>query len=312
MERVTVFTPTYNRGNVLHRVYDSLVNQTFTDCKWVIVDDGSTDDTKSVVDRFIAEGKIPIEYYYQKNQGKHIATNFAVSLSTSELFLIADSDDAFTDRALELLVAAWDSIPETERDQYKGVICRCFDSQTGEPIGKFLQRTFDSNDLDAYFRLNLDFEKWMLFRTDVLKEFPFPDEGDGLKFFPETVVWQEMARKYKTRYIDDALREYFRDQTNALTNAKTPRYRENTFLWAHYINDTMDYFWYKPLLFLKSFVGLSRDNIAVGKGFRKIMGIPNKAWKKAVCAIFYPVGWALSRPYRKQYRQCNWEGGQTR
>lgn len=298
MARLTVFTPTYNRAAVLHRVYDSLVQQTYRDFRWLIVDDGSADDTRSVVDGFAAENKIDMEYVYQENQGKHIATNRAVAMTDSELFVIADSDDAFTPDALEKLVAAWDSIAEDQKKDYKGVICRCFDSQTKAPIGTFPEPMFDSNDLDGNFKLKLNFEKWMLFRTEVLKEFPFPGEGMGLKFFPETVIWRAMARKYKTRYIADPLREYFRDQENALTHAKTPRFRENVFLWAHYVNDVMDYFWRDPKIFLKAFVGLSRDNILLGRSFRQIVAIPDRWWKKVLCTVFYPVGWALSRKYR--------------
>lgn len=299
MKRLTVFTPTYNRAKVLHRVYDSLVEQTYADFRWLVVDDGSADDTKSVIDAFMSEEKISIQYIYQENQGKHIATNRAVAMTETELFVIADSDDAFTPDALEKLVAAWDSIPNQEKKDYKGVICRCFDSRTKEPIGTFPEKMFDSNDLDGNFKLKLNFEKWMLFRTDVLREFPFPGEGMGLKFFPETVVWRAMARKYKTRYIADPLREYFRDQDNALTNAKTPRFRENVFLWAHYVNDIMDYFWYNPFVFIKAFVGISRDNVVIGKSFSDIMKIPNRAWKKLICLIFYPAGWILSLKYRR-------------
>ena len=298
MKRVTVFTPTFNRAGVLYRVYDSLKAQTYRDFDWLIVDDGSADDTKAVVEKFISQGEFPIKYVYQENQGKHIATNNAVAMTESELFVIADSDDAFTPNALQRLVETWDSIPKAEQKDYKGVICRCFDSETKEPIGVFPERQFDSNDLDAYFKLKLAFEKWMLFRTDVLKEFPFPGAGEGLKFFPETVTWRAMARKYKTRFIDDALREYFRDQDNALTHAKTPRSRENVHLWANYVNDITDYFWYNPKVFMKAFVGLCRDNILLGKTFRQVMSTPNKGWKKAVCAAVYPVGWLLSRKYK--------------
>lgn len=297
MKRVTVFTPTFNRAGVLHRVYDSLEAQTYRDFAWLIVDDGSADHTRQVVEGFQEKASFPVKYVYQENQGKHIATNNAVAMTETELFIIADSDDAFTPNAIQRLVETWDSIPEHEKKDYKGVICRCFDSQTKEPIGAFPEKQFDSNDLDAYFKLKLAFEKWMLFRTDVLKEFPFPGAGEGLKFFPETVTWRAMARKYKTRFIDDALREYFRDQDNALTNVKTLRYRENVHLWANYVNDITDYFWDNPKVFMKAFVGISRDNILLGKKFRQIMAVPNKGWKKAVCALFYPAGWFLSRRY---------------
>lgn len=302
MSRVTVFTPTYNRAKVLHRVYDSLVKQTYLDFHWLIVDDGSTDDTKAVVEAFAAQGKIHIQYLFQPNQGKHIATNHAVSVTDTELFVIADSDDAFTEDALEKLVNAWDSIPDGEKPRFKGVICRCFDGVTKEPIGSFPEKVFDSNDLEGYFRYRLNFEKWVLFRTAVLREFPFPAEDPQLKFFPETVTWRAMARKYQTRYIDDPLREYFRDQENALTNVKTPRFRENTYLWAHYVNDVMDYFWQAPLVFVKAFVGLSRDNIMIGRSFGYIVKIPNRWWKKLICVLFYPAGWLLSLKYRRGSR----------
>lgn len=293
-KRLTVFTPTYNRANVLHRVYDSLVSQTYRDFLWIIVDDGSTDNTRTVVDGFIAEGSMEIRYYWQENQGKHMATNFAVSVADTELFVIADSDDAFVPEALEKLVAAWDSIPEEEKPQFKGIICRCFDSRTGDPIGRFPEKVFDSNDVDGNFKHKLNFEKWMLLRTDVLREFPFPGEGLGLKFFPETVIWQSMGRKYKTRYIDEPLRIFYRDQENALTHPNNPRFRENIFLWEHHINNNMDRFFQMPLLFLKSFVGLCRDSIVTGKKYKQIIKIPNKIWKKVVCTVVYPIGWILS------------------
>lgn len=294
MKRVTVFTPTYNRANVLHRVYNSLVNQTYRDFTWLIIDDGSTDNTRTVVENFVSEGLISINYVFQDNKGKHIATNNAVKMSQSELFIIADSDDAFVPESLQKLVAAWDSISDVDKPGYKGVICRCFDSNTKRPIGTFPKQVFDSNDIDGYFKLKLNFEKWMLLRTDVLREFPFPGEGLGLKFFPETVIWRAMARKYKTRYISDPLREYYRDQENALTHADTPRFRENLFLWVHYVNDMMDYFWSMPLIFIKAFVGINRDAIVTGRTFVQILQLPNKGWKKVITAIFYPIGWMLS------------------
>lgn len=298
MTRVTVFTPTYNRANVLHRVYDSLKKQTYTDFAWLIVDDGSQDETKAVVDTFVKDSCFPIQYVYQENQGKHVATNHAVAMTETELFIIADSDDAFVPDSIEKLVAAWDSIPENEKEEFKGVTCRCFEHDTGNAIGTFPEHMFDSDDIEANFKLRLNFEKWMLFRTDVLREFPFPEEK-GLKFFPETVLWNQIASKYKTRFLADALREYYRDQDNALTFVSTPRFRENVFLWEHFVNDLTAYFWYRPCDFLKSFVGLIRDNILLGKKVDEILLIPNRPWKKIICVILYPAGWILSFKYKK-------------
>ena len=197
MERITVFTPTYNRRKSLSRVFESLKRQTFRDFIWIIVDDGSTDDTKSLVVEFEKEADFKIIYIYQENAGKHSAINRALQETTSELFLIADSDDSFKANALEVFINTWESIPEGERNQYKGVIAKCYNAEDGTPIGSYPQHMFDSNDLDAYFVQRLCFEKWNIVRTDVMKELPFPEPNEKLKFYPESVVWWRMARKYK-------------------------------------------------------------------------------------------------------------------
>ena len=87
MKRVTVFTPTFNRAGVLHRVYDSLEAQTYRDFSWLIVDDGSADNTRQVVEAFRMKASFPVDYVYQENQGKHIATNNAVAMTDTELFM---------------------------------------------------------------------------------------------------------------------------------------------------------------------------------------------------------------------------------
>ena len=289
--RVTVFTPTYNREKTLHRVYESLLHQTFKDFEWLVIDDGSTDNTKELINKYIKEGKIDIRYFYQENQGKHIAINNAVQKVNSELFLIADSDDAFLPESLDKFVETWDSIEN--KALFKGVIARCFDSVSKKKIGNdFPMYQFDANELDANFKYKTVGEKWSLFKTDVLREFPFPNIN-GLKFYPETIIWQKMARKYLTRYIDIPLREYFKDQDNALTNKRSSRYKENIYLWEHIINNIYDYFWYNPKLFLKAHVGISRDGLLNNKKFKDIVKMNNKFYKKVLTIILYPLGYFL-------------------
>jgi glycosyltransferase involved in cell wall biosynthesis len=297
MSTITVFTPTYNRANTLDRVYNSLKSQTYRDFEWIIVDDGSTDNTKEVVDNYIAASDFPIRYFYQKNSGKHVAINRAVKESKSEFFIIADSDDSFKDIALETFINEWELIPNEEKPNFKGLICKCYDAETGEDIGDFSGNRIDATELEAGFILKFRFEKWSFFKTDVLREFPFPEPNGNLKFFPETVVWQNMSRKYKTRYINIALRAYYRDQENALTNKKTTRYNENIYLWQHYINNMMDYSKYNRPLFLKSFVGISRDNMLCGNNYKHTMAMINKPWKKAVATMFYPAAYLLKLKY---------------
>lgn len=294
MSRVTVFTPTFNRVNTLPRVYNSLCEQTYKDFTWIVVDDGSTDDTKSLIECYQKDAAFEIIYCYQQNSGKHVAINRAVSLTTSELFIIADSDDSFKDIALETFVKAWDELNPEKKAEFKGVICKCYDAETGEDIGTFPGECVDSDELTAGFILKFKFEKWSMFKTDVLREFPFPEPKEKLKFFPETVVWQQMSRKYKTRYINVALRAYYRDQENALTNRKNSRCHENIYLWQHYINDVFDYFQYDKKRFLQAFVGLSRDGILSGLSILEILRMVNVFWRKIIVLVFWPCGAVLA------------------
>lgn len=101
MPKITVFTPTYNRGKLLYRVYESLQKQTYKDFEWVIVDDGSTDETERIVTELKNEAKFSIIYKKKKNEGKHIAINEGCRLARGEWFFIVDSDDYLTDDALD-------------------------------------------------------------------------------------------------------------------------------------------------------------------------------------------------------------------
>src|SRR5229473_1606416 len=88
----TVFTPTFNRSQTLSRVYEGLRLQTFRDFEWLIVDDGSTDGTKELVEKWQTESAFLIRYIYQENQGKPAAFNHGVQEARGELFVTLDPD----------------------------------------------------------------------------------------------------------------------------------------------------------------------------------------------------------------------------
>jgi len=203
----TVFTPTYNRAKLIHRVFESLQKQTFKDFEWLIVDDGSSDNTKEIVETFKKQANFPIRYIYQENGGKHRAFNRGVKEADGEFFLTADSDDYFLENALEILKKYWDLIPLNEKDQFSAVTGLCID-QNGNIIGnKYPKDIFDSNSFETTFVYKIKGEKWGFQKTDVLKEFPFK-EFDGEKFIAESSVWFAISKKYKTRYINKPLRIY--------------------------------------------------------------------------------------------------------
>jgi glycosyltransferase involved in cell wall biosynthesis len=116
----TVFTATYNRAHTLHRAFDSLCAQSFRDFEWLVVDDGSTDDTANLIDKWIKTANFPIRYFRQPNSGKHIAHNLAIREARGQFFTVIDSDDALMPAALERAHNLWHEIPETERYKFCG------------------------------------------------------------------------------------------------------------------------------------------------------------------------------------------------
>ena len=196
---ITVFTPTYNRGHLLGGLYESLLRQTTKDFEWVIVDDGSKDDTREVVQAFIAEGRIPIVYEWQENRGKHFAVNHGVRLAKGELFFIADSDDELTEDSLQRVAATFQTVRE---DASIGGVCGLDCTKDSKIIGSGLpQEVIDCNALDIRFKYHVTGDLKEVFRTSVLKDIPFP-EIEGERFSPEALTWNRIAARYKLRYFN--------------------------------------------------------------------------------------------------------------
>ena len=204
----TVFTPTYNRAHTLYRVYDSLKAQTFRDFEWLIVDDGSTDGTEALVRQWQCEADFSIRFVAQSNAGKHVAVNRGTLEALGELFLILDSDDRCSPEALERFKYHWDSIPTEEKYQFSAVTSLVQDPDGNIVGSRFPFNPTDSNSLEIRLKYNVTGEKWGFHRTDVLRQFPYP-EIEGEKSIPESVVWNRIALRYKTRFVNEALRVYF-------------------------------------------------------------------------------------------------------
>lgn len=268
----TVFTPAYNRASSIHRVYESLRQQSFSNFEWIVVDDGSTDDTRSIVDNWIKEAEFPIRFFYQEHSGKHVAWNRAAQQARGKFFVIADSDDRFKANALKRFLEMWETIPIEKRDLYRGVACRCED-ETGKVLGrKRIQSPWlDTSECDAKYKYKYQYEMWGMTLTSVIRKYPNPEE-QGLKFYPESIIWDKIGDQYLTRYFNDSLRIQYHDQINATTVKHiNNRFRENYFLWLHVLNDLSKYFVYCPMLFVKSAIGLVRDGLLAGKKYKTII-----------------------------------------
>lgn len=118
-KRITVFTPTYNRASLLPNLYESLLRQSSREFQWLVVDDGSTDNTAEVVADWIREGKIHIQYVYKENGGLHTGYNKAIECMDTELSICIDSDDYLTDDCIETVLKFWD---ENKSEDIAGLI----------------------------------------------------------------------------------------------------------------------------------------------------------------------------------------------
>lgn len=199
---ITILTPTYNRASLLPRLFDSLLRQTSKDFEWIVVDDGSTDDTREVVANLKEKcgGAFPMGYVYKANGGKHMAINIGAERARGELLFIADSDDLLTDDALETVANSWHDISDDK--SFAGIAGLDIAMDTREVIGSGLpQEHIDCNAIDIRYRHHVTGDMKEVFRTEVLREFPFP-EFAGERFCPEQLVWFRMARRYRLRYIN--------------------------------------------------------------------------------------------------------------
>ena len=219
---ITVFTPTYNRAHLLPRLYESLCRQTFTDFEWVIVDDGSVDNTKGIVNKFLVDSVefLGIRYFYQENGGKHRAINRGVKEARGELFFIADSDDSLPPDALEQVARVYETV---RGDESFGGVCGYMAHHDGTVIGHGNDaEILDTNSIDLRNKYHVQGDMMEVFRTEVMREFPFP-EIPNERFVPEMLVWNRIATKYKLRVFHKVI--YYRDYLDGGLTDKIVRIR---------------------------------------------------------------------------------------
>ncbi|HEX3716448.1 MAG TPA: glycosyltransferase family A protein [Verrucomicrobiae bacterium] len=214
----SISTPTYNRSKLLQRSYDSLAAQTFQDFEWLVIDDGSTDNTQEVVAKMAASAKFPIRYIRKANGGKHTCVNLAVREARGALYTNLDSDDWFVPHAFERMKYHWEQLSPSDKKRLTGVV-GLYAWESGEILGKkFPSDPLETDDLELKFRFEIHDEKIGFMRTEVMREFPFPELPDhrvrfSVIFCPESIVWNRIGLKYPTRFINEvfAIKEYQSD-----------------------------------------------------------------------------------------------------
>ena len=233
--KFTVFTPTFNRKELLEKLYKSLQKQTFKDFEWLIVDDGSTDGTKEKVEEFLSEKKLEIKYYFKENGGKQRAYNFATEKANGELFICLDSDDEYVENGLEIILKYWKKYEKNVDIAGMGYLSTY---PNREIIGSsFPEKEMISTQFEIYNKYGVKGDKGLMFRTEIIKKYKFPVFEDE-KFITEAVVYNRICEKYKMVYVNKKIeiKEYQEDGLTAKYNNLLLRNPKGQALYHNEIN----------------------------------------------------------------------------
>ena len=271
---ITVFTPSYNRAHTLPRTYQSLVEQ---DCKefiWLIIDDGSTDSTRKLVDQWICENPgFSIQYIYKNNGGMHTAHNTAYEAINTELNVCIDSDDMLAPGAIRLIKEKWDKV---RKDNYAGIIGLDADYQ-GRIIGKGFPDSLTETSVMDYYRKGGSGDKKLVYRTDIIKNYPPYPVFKGEKYVSLAYKYRLIDQTYKMAVLDEILCmvEY---QEDGSSNSMLWHYRNNPKGFAFWRKIRMEYPDNPKRLYVDSIHYVSSS--LLGHNFRFI-----KEYTKKICTI---------------------------
>ena len=201
MKILTVFTPTYNRASLLPKLYESLCNQTKKDFVWLVVDDGSSDNTKDLISEWKLQKKIDVQYHYKENGGMHTAHNTAYKIINTELNICIDSDDYMPNNAVELILNTWNKIEN--KNNLAGIIGLDTDI-SGNVIGTKIPENITTGSLgDLYRKYNVTGDKKLVLRTEIVHNYPSYPEYSDEKLVPLGVLYMMIGKDFDFLYSND-------------------------------------------------------------------------------------------------------------
>lgn len=202
MALLTVFTPAYNRAHTLPRTYESLCRQDCKDFVWLVVDDGSSDNTADLIRNWQEqENGFEIRYLYKENGGMHTAHNAAYEVIHTELNVCIDSDDCLANGAVKKILDKWCAV----KDQgYAGIIGLDADLD-GNLIGKGFPKGLSETTLTGYYAAGGRGDKKLVYRTDVINQYPPYPVFEGEKYVALAYKYRLIDQDYKLAVLDEVL-----------------------------------------------------------------------------------------------------------
>lgn len=298
MVELTIFTPAYNRAKTLKRAYNSLELQTCKDFIWLIIDDGSTDNTKEVIDEIKKSASFPIEYHWKQNGGRHTAVNFSYKYLKTEYVVTLDSDDELMPKAVELILNTWHSIPKKEYDRFWCISGREMYAHNFEMVGKPYPDGINELRGKKQRRKIMRYpgEKHCCRKVSIHKQFYFPEYPDT-KFISENVVWEKINRLYDQYCVNDIYGKYYvntegslmTDSPHKMSKNRSAFYRD-----IEYINNFYDdFFVNKSIAYCTADV--SRRALLTGEPYKNVMLKLNSPLKKILVTMCYPIGYFVMK-----------------
>lgn len=288
---LTVFTPAYNRAYSLPRTYESMRNQTCKDFIWLIVDDGSTDNTKGLVDNWMKEDNgFEIQYIYKENGGMHTAHNIAYANIKTEINTCIDSDDAMPNDAVEKILNHWDKVKDKG---YAGIIALDADINTKKVIGKGFPKGLTETTVFGYYAKGGAGDKKLIYRTDIINQYPEYPVFEGEKYFSLAYKYRLIDQTYKMSVLDEivCLVEY---QSDGSTNNMIRQYYRNPKGFAEWRKIRMQYPDSKKRVFIDCVHYVAESRIAGNKHYIK------ESPEKLLTILAVPAGFILEKHIRKK------------
>ena len=292
---LTIFTPSYNRAHTLYRTYQSLLDQDSKEFIWLIIDDGSSDNTKELVEKWQSNNNgFEIRYIYKENGGMHTAHNTAYENIDTELNTCIDSDDMLAKGAVKKILDKWNEVKEFG---YAGIIGLDADLSTGKVIGDSFPLDMYETTLVGFYASGRTGDKKLVYRTDVINQYPaypvFKDE----KYVALAYKYRLIDQNYKLAVLNEILCnvEY---QTDGSSNSMISQYYNNPQGFAFWRKICMQFPQSRKRMFVDCIHYVSSSLLSKNK--RLIVESP----KKVMTVLAFPFGWGLSKYIKQKVRKA--------
>jgi len=286
--QLTIFVPSYNRASYLQRMYESLMKQTNQDFVWLIVDDGSTDNTQEVIET-LKKGthRFKIEYFYQANQGKPFAFNKGVEETTTPYFYAIDSDDWLTDTAVTDIISTIEAL-EQQREAVAYVFQYLDINHQLITKRPFPSSPWYGNYDTMMFTEKVVGDAGFVFKTEVLRQFPFPKYLDET-FVPEAFLYNRLnhfSGVFAYINIPIAYHEYLPE---GFTHNMRPLFKNNPMGHYVYAAEYLNFFRHDLNQTLRHIGAIGIFGKALGKRPREVRRQLQKKGHKIMYTMMLPL-----------------------